>query len=155
MRIFNKILKKFSPILKTSELPLPLPLQANVSSLHQLRFGHPCWECCPRLRTGGTLGNGRIFFCCALITRQNWQFTELWKDSEKAELYLCICFILRSRTDVAQSCCSPPGHIRHEVPLLQGKEPREDVNVSSWRWMSLLGQEIQYFEASRGWLFTL
>lgn len=40
-RIFNQILKKFNPILKTSELPLRLLLQAEVSPLHQLHVGHP------------------------------------------------------------------------------------------------------------------
>lgn len=121
-RIFNKFLKKFSPILKTSELPLPLLLQAEFSSLHQLCIGHPHWEYCPGLWTGGTSGNGRIFFCYSSITRQNGQFTELWKDSEKAELSPCIHFVLRNRTDVAPSHCSPPGHIRHGVPFPQRKE---------------------------------
>jgi len=39
-RIFNKILKTFGHILKTSELPLPLLQGAEVSPLHQLHMGH-------------------------------------------------------------------------------------------------------------------
>lgn len=129
--------------MKTSELPLPLLLQAEVSSLHQLCIGHPHLEYSPGLWTGGTSRNGRIFFRYSLITRQDGQFTELWKDSEKAKLSLCICFVLRSGTDVAPSHCSPPGHSRYRIPFPQGKEPREVLSVSSWRWISLLGQEIQ------------
>lgn len=128
--IFNKLLTKFDPILKTCELLLLLLLQAEVSSLHQLHVGHPHWKYCPGLCRGGFSGNGRKFFCYTLITRQNGQFTKLWKDSKKAKSSLCFHFVLRSRTGLAPFCCGPPSHIKHRVILPQQRKLVEVISAS-------------------------
>lgn len=148
-RLFNKILEKVNPILKTSELPLHLLLQAEVSSVHQLHVGHPHWEYSARLWRGGSLQNGRIFFLLFVGHKKKWTIYWLLGGLWERELSICIHFILRSRTGVSPSCCSPPGHIRNRIPHSQGKYPREEVfSISSWRCMSLLCQDIQHLEVS-------
>lgn len=146
-RLFNKILEKVNPILKTSELPLRPLLQAEVSSVHQLHIGHPHQQYSARLWRGGTLQNGRIFFLLFLDHKKKWTIYWLLRGLWETELSLCINFILRSRIGVSPSCCSPLGHIRHRISYSQRKYSREEVlSVSSWRWMPLLCQDIQHLE---------